>query len=78
MSDLASNLLHSSEIWSKVRISLDTRRPQLEKATSLTKIQSQESQTARKSLGEYEESIFRLQYQLKFSFSIRDAIYLRD
>ncbi len=48
--DLKSNLLRASSSWQG--FSLDTRRPQLEKATTNAKSQNAQSQVARKGLAE--------------------------
>lgn len=54
--DLTSTLLDASEIWSRLRISLDSRRPQLQNHLNSLKTQAQNSSTARKSLAESTKS----------------------
>ena len=54
--NLTSTLLDASEIWSRLRISLDSRRPHLQNNLNALKTQAQTSSTARKSLAESTKS----------------------
>lgn len=55
-SDLTSTLIDASEVWTRLRMSLDSRRPQLQNNLNSLKTQAQNSSSARKSLAESTKS----------------------